>query len=741
MSPLAYRRVIREDVCALAEGRLIGELTTAGHEIPPGNEIRKPPELEVIGDEVEDREWRAEIAERMHRLEVRNESQAVAIAKLERQLRALMLSRTPQPGIGVVDTREGHGDVRGDAAGEGHVDVGGDATGEGHGDAGGDAVGEGHGDVGGNNAGTHDSMRGAHGEGPVADVETGVGGNNSKLEKDGDGDMADGARRDNEEVGVRDEGAKGLRRYEPFRLSARGGTNQPMAYGDDDDYDRAAGAGVPMGSWTTGCCACADDCAGALCACMCPCVVVGRIAEVVTDGYTDACVAACLFCCMQLCSLGALGCCYSHLFRARLRHNYMLPAEPCPDCCVHALCLCCALAQEHRELRNRGWDPRLGFHENHEQQPSLAPWAAPPPPARSCPPLTALQLLCRPSRAGDGQKGREVEEEARGRHVGVWIEPSGETAVCVDGDTYAPLATFTAEPGSGSRVWSGCCVVLLPLACTPHRSVTPPDGAPVPPSSTRYVSSASCLRPPACLAVTAAFACTAVRSLRRGSAARHPSLSSLRPATEPFETLHLDVWGPAPRLGPERERFFLVVIDDYSRYTTVFPLAEKSERNLRPRVSWLEALPTSLWTGSPGVASRFRVWGCLALVRDTSADKLSPRAVPFVFLGFPEDSSDFTFYHPPSHRFFDSRDVRFEESTPYYVRCSLLPRSPPRSLLQALWEPVLVERALQVLALGVLELELSSWLQETLVFRELVLVLLTLGGATSGGVGILFGSW
>ncbi|CAI5981202.1 unnamed protein product [Closterium sp. NIES-65] len=56
-----------------------------------------------------------------------------------------------------------------------------------------------------------------------------------------------------------------------------------------------------------------------------------------------------------------------------------------------------------------------------------------------------------------------------------------------------------------------------------------------------------------------------------------PHSSSLRPATEPFETLHLDVWGPAPRLGPERERYFLVVVDDFSRYTTVFPLAKKSE--------------------------------------------------------------------------------------------------------------------------------------------------------------------
>ncbi|CAI7745493.1 unnamed protein product [Closterium sp. NIES-54] len=56
-----------------------------------------------------------------------------------------------------------------------------------------------------------------------------------------------------------------------------------------------------------------------------------------------------------------------------------------------------------------------------------------------------------------------------------------------------------------------------------------------------------------------------------------PHSSSLRPATEPFETLHLDVWGPVPRPGLERESFFSVVIDNYSHYTTVFPMAKKSE--------------------------------------------------------------------------------------------------------------------------------------------------------------------
>ncbi|CAI7917109.1 unnamed protein product [Closterium sp. NIES-54] len=85
--------------------------------------------------------------------------------------------------------------------------------------------------------------------------------------------------------------------------------------------------------------------------------------------------------------------------------------------------------------------------------------------------------------------------------------------------------------------------------------------------------------------------------------------------------------------------------------------------NLWPRVSRPGASPTSLWTGSPGVASEFRVWGCLALVRDTPANKLSAHAIPCVFLGFPVDFSDYIFYHPPLHRFLDSRDVASPQSS------------------------------------------------------------------------------
>ncbi|CAI7862458.1 unnamed protein product [Closterium sp. NIES-53] len=39
----------------------------------------------------------------------------------------------------------------------------------------------------------------------------------------------------------------------------------------------------------------------------------------------------------------------------------------------------------------------------------------------------------------------------------------------------------------------------------------------------------------------------------------------------------MDVWGPARDNGKDRERYFLLVVDDYTRYTTVFPLRSKDE--------------------------------------------------------------------------------------------------------------------------------------------------------------------
>ncbi|CAI7849109.1 unnamed protein product [Closterium sp. NIES-54] len=50
-----------------------------------------------------------------------------------------------------------------------------------------------------------------------------------------------------------------------------------------------------------------------------------------------------------------------------------------------------------------------------------------------------------------------------------------------------------------------------------------------------------------------------------------PHSSSFPPTSAPLQTLHMDVWGPACVSGQSRERYFLLVVDDYTRYTTVFP--------------------------------------------------------------------------------------------------------------------------------------------------------------------------
>ncbi|CAI5954084.1 unnamed protein product [Closterium sp. NIES-65] len=221
-----------------------------------------------------------------------------------------------------------------------------------------------------------------------------------------------------------------------------------------------------------------------------------------------------------------------------------------------------------------------------------------------------------------------------------------------------------------------------------------------------------------------------------------PHSSPFPPTEAPMQTLHMDVWGPARVRGQGHERYFLLVVDDYSRYTTVFPLHSKGEVT-EVLIDWIRAarlqlrrsfgsdfpvlrlhsdkggefcsgllgaycrargirqtftLPDSpqqngiaerrigivmdvartsmvhaaappfsvAVCGSVGDASAFRVWGSRAFVRDLSADKLSPRAAPCVFLGFPTDAPGWQFYHPSSRRGLSSQDVTFDESVPFY---------------------------------------------------------------------------
>ncbi|CAI7900114.1 unnamed protein product, partial [Closterium sp. NIES-53] len=195
-----------------------------------------------------------------------------------------------------------------------------------------------------------------------------------------------------------------------------------------------------------------------------------------------------------------------------------------------------------------------------------------------------------------------------------------------------------------------------------------------------------------------------------------PHSSEFPPTEAPLQTLHMDVKGevtevlidwiraarlrlrdsfgsdfPVLRLHSDRGgEFSSALLGAFCRaqgirQTFTLPASPQqngiAERRIgMPRVSLPETSPTLLWTGKVGDASAFWVWGSRAFVRDLSADKLSPRTVPFVFLGFPPDAPGWQFYHPTSRRVLSSQDVTFDESVPYYrlfpYRTASLPPPP-----------------------------------------------------------------
>ncbi|CAI7787648.1 unnamed protein product, partial [Closterium sp. NIES-54] len=67
-----------------------------------------------------------------------------------------------------------------------------------------------------------------------------------------------------------------------------------------------------------------------------------------------------------------------------------------------------------------------------------------------------------------------------------------------------------------------------------------------------------------------------------------PHSSAFPPTEAPLQTLHMDVWGPARVRGQGHERYFLLVVDDYSRYTTVFPLRSKGDVT-EVLIDWIRA--------------------------------------------------------------------------------------------------------------------------------------------------------
>ncbi|KAL7149510.1 hypothetical protein ABFS83_05G045400 [Erythranthe nasuta] len=123
--------------------------------------------------------------------------------------------------------------------------------------------------------------------------------------------------------------------------------------------------GVP-GPWSTGLCDCFSDVSNCCITCWCPCITFGQIAEIVDRGSTSCGVTGGLYALISL--VTGCGCLYSCFYRSKMRKQYMLPETSCGDCMVHFCCEACALCQEYRELKHRGFDMSIGWEANVERQ-------------------------------------------------------------------------------------------------------------------------------------------------------------------------------------------------------------------------------------------------------------------------------------------------------------------------------------------------------------------------------------
>ncbi|CAI7834563.1 unnamed protein product [Closterium sp. NIES-53] len=67
--------------------------------------------------------------------------------------------------------------------------------------------------------------------------------------------------------------------------------------------------------------------------------------------------------------------------------------------------------------------------------------------------------------------------------------------------------------------------------------------------------------------------CTRVQA--KISQSPHPSSPSASP--QPLDLVHMEFWGPSPIASRQGHRYFLLLVDDHSRFATVYPLCAKSD--------------------------------------------------------------------------------------------------------------------------------------------------------------------
>ncbi|GKA48440.1 retrotransposon protein, putative, ty1-copia subclass [Tanacetum coccineum] len=196
-----------------------------------------------------------------------------------------------------------------------------------------------------------------------------------------------------------------------------------------------------------------------------------------------------------------------------------------------------------------------------------------------------------------------------------------------------------------------------------------------------------------------------------GKMARKPYTHQVERAKDLLGLIHTDVCGPFKIMSRQGASYFVTFTDNFSRYGYVYLIiihrtppytpqhngvSERRNRTLLdmvrsmmsqttlPKSFWdyaletaarilnmvptkkVEKIPYEVWHGQAPKLSYLKVWGCEALVkRDTltKPDKLEPRSIKCIFIGYLKETIGYSFYYPPENKVLVTQNAKFLENS------------------------------------------------------------------------------
>ncbi|GJV01194.1 retrotransposon protein, putative, ty1-copia subclass [Tanacetum coccineum] len=150
--------------------------------------------------------------------------------------------------------------------------------------------------------------------------------------------------------------------------------------------------------------------------------------------------------------------------------------------------------------------------------------------------------------------------------------------------------------------------------------------------------------------------------------------------TDLLGIIHTDVCGPLRHVS-RQDRGGEYISQEFKDYLKACGIVQQltppytpqhncvSERRNESATRILNMVPTKkvdkspyeLWYRKVSNLSYLKVWGCEALVKRDTPDKLQQRSIKCIFIGYPKETMGYYFYFPPENKIFVARYAEFFE--------------------------------------------------------------------------------